>query len=165
MPVDIYNDSSNSISGEASAAEQLRKLRNMKQEEDARKAMQLDQLVKARIAEQEAANQMTNEERVRQDAIRSVLERMKQAKGGMAYESVAGQPPMEYEQDQYGTPIPAMQRSTGEVNGVRSNVDEVSNEYLQGNPAAGMSPQQNPIILPDGRVIDPGLAEQYGRVR
>ena len=165
MPVDVYNDSSNSISGEASAAEQLRKLRNMKQEEDARKAMQLDQLVKARIAEQEAASQMTNEERVRQDAIRSVLERMKQAKGGMAYESVAGQPPMEYEQDQYGTPIPTMQRSAGETNGVRSNVDEVGNAYLQGNPAAGRAPQQNPIILPDGRVIDPGLAEQYGRVR
>lgn len=165
MPIDIYNDSNNSISGEASAAEQLRKLRNMKQEEDARKAMQLDQLVKARIAEQEAASQMTNEERVKQEAIRSVLERMKQAKGGMAYESVAGQPPMEYEQDQYGTPIPAMQRSAGEVNGVRSNVDEISKEYLQGNPAAGMAPQQNPIILPDGRVLDPGLAEQYRRGR
>lgn len=134
-----------------------------KQSEDARKALQLDQLVRARIAEQEAASQMTNEERVKQEAIRSVLERMKQAKGGMAYESVAGQPPMEYEQDKYGTPIPAIQRSAGEVNGVRSNVDKVSKEYLQDNPAAGMEPQKNPIILPDGRVLDLGLAEQYKR--
>ena len=106
MPVDIYNDSNNSISGEASAAEQLRKLRNMKQEEDARKAMQLDQLVKARIAEQEAARQEALRKEAMESGMAASLNRLIDAG---VYKPPVQQPDIPYVVGKDGVPVPADQ--------------------------------------------------------
>ena len=69
-------------------AQLAREARQMKAAEDARKALHLDELVKARQQQESAASMEALKNQGRQEAMQSILSKMQQAQGGMAYEAV-----------------------------------------------------------------------------